>query len=120
MVSNPGKAINTWGLWPNRPLTLGFITLIQALCQQSFGLTLPQNCVSSGSQFLDHPEAKKTHVIFRLWTADRGGFFVQFRLFVRIETGKKVKGLAGPHCSEKSKGIPNYFPGSQAGSLGRI
>src|SRR6185503_11242555 len=24
---------------------IGFITLIQALCQQSFGLTLPQNCV---------------------------------------------------------------------------
>src|SRR3954453_6342126 len=24
---------------------MAFITLIQALCQQSFGLTLPQNCV---------------------------------------------------------------------------
>lgn len=29
---------------PQKRLTLGFITLIQALCQQSFGLTLPRNC----------------------------------------------------------------------------
>jgi hypothetical protein len=26
---------------------MAFITLIQALCQQSFGLSLPQNCVRS-------------------------------------------------------------------------
>ena len=27
---------------------MGFITLIQALCQQSFGLSLPQNCAFFG------------------------------------------------------------------------
>ena len=51
---------------------------------------------------------------------DRGRLISQFRLLVRIEPGKQVKGLARSHNPEKSKGIPQYFPGFQVGGLRRI
>jgi len=55
-----------------------------------------------------------------LRTPDCRGFVSQFRLLVRIEAGKQVKGLTRSHNSEKSKGIPQYFPGFQVGGLRRI
>src|SRR5262245_30889666 len=45
----------------------GFITLIKALCQQSFGLTLPQNCVRTSG----HKKAQK----FSSWSS-AGPFFI--------------------------------------------
>ena len=77
------------------PLTLGFITLIQALCQQSFGLTLPQKYVRVWA-----PMRLK-----RSGPTNGGRLFRELGLLVGIEPGKQVKRLAGPDHPEKAEGI---------------
>src|SRR5262245_55286602 len=101
----------------DRPLTLGFITLIKALCQQSFGLTLPQNCVSDRPPSMVHSEVKKTHIPRptrpRLGTAGRRGLLIQIGLFVRVEAGKHIERFAGTYNPQISERIFEYFPGFQ-------
>jgi hypothetical protein len=72
-----------------------FITLIQALCQQSFGLTLPQNCVRPTG-----PQKEKSG------SCSGGGFLVQIGLLVRVEPGKEVKSLTNPDRAQEPEGIP--------------
>src|SRR6185369_941166 len=99
----------------DRPLTLGFITLIKALCQQSFALTLPQNCVSRRPPSGVHLTAKR-HIFagspsLRLRTANRGGFFVHLGLFVWVEAREQVERLTRTHNSQESERISHYFAG---------
>lgn len=97
------------------PLTLGFITLIKALCQQSFGLTLPQNCVGHGErvsvQFWDSVVQPSDQL---LRSTNGGRFFRQLGLLVRVETSKEVEIATGrPDYTQKSKCIPQNFPNLQ-------
>jgi len=83
---------------------MAFITLIQALCQQSFGLTLPQNCVgprgpqkgtepSAVGPGQSNPSGVSAEFAEGSRPADGGGLLVQLGLFVRVEPSKEVKSL---------------------------
>src|ERR1043165_7776904 len=103
-----------------------FITLIQALCQQSFGLTLPQICVSPlGPQKAQNTQSASELicVFLYLWwltgsrAGGRGGFLVQFRLFVWIQPREEVKSLTRTDHPEESERVPQHFPRLQARDL---
>src|SRR5215216_4697313 len=106
----------------SRPLTLGFITLIQALCQQSFGLTLPQNCFNPGACLTSDQTLGLCALVGLLlfWSTNRRRFLGQFGLFVRVETGKEVKSLASPDSSKEAEGISEHLTGPETCDLRRI
>src|SRR6185369_5802329 len=90
---------------------IGFITLIQALCQQSFGLTLPQNCVGHRErvsvQFWDSVVQRANRL---LRSTNGGRFFRELGLLVRVETSEEVEiATSRPNYPQVPKCIPQDF-----------
>ena len=93
------------GIYGLKATNMVFITLIQALCQQSFGLTLPQNCVGPCG-----PHGHKLKSLNRhSRAAGGGGFLVQLGLLIRVEPGKEVKSLTGTNHAEEPERVSQHF-----------
>ena len=110
-----------------------FITLIQALCQQSFGLTLPQNCVGPrgpemrlGPGVVSVGQSGPSGVsvagdpAFLLRPGGGRGFLIHLRLLIWVEPRKEVKSPTNPDGSQEPERISQHFPHLQTCRLWRI
>ena len=114
------SATNTWIYYTNTsPLsTIIWLNFATKLCQAQKPVLGPsggQKDTACHAKAQSLREGAFAHFVplreKNLRTPDCGGFFGQFRLLVRIQASKEVKGLAGSHNAEISKGISQYFSG---------